>query len=251
VIIEFAGPPGAGKSTIASHLLSLVESQSEQIIYRKDLEVFYEEARFGMQAKTPAIEAVARGFFCLDVGLRNISFILARWPEMVFKSSFVSPHYWLAKDLLLSKFYLAAYSKGQNETCPYWPEEGLIQHSVGAEVFGGGGLDRVKVLYSKSKLFDMLIILSVKISIDEGFERFWKRGVPDSWPGKMKRDKDKVFQIYISFYEFIEQVLNVYANEGVKIIPVDVSGECKDFVKKAEGIYQKLSPFLKHSNSSV
>ena len=107
MILEFAGPPGVGKSTIADFLLLRLSQDVNEMLQFHDVERKFVQSSISYVAYNNHI--MRKGAYlgyCLRAYLLSVRISLVKNRSIPLKKPYSSVSYWHAKDILLSKYYL-------------------------------------------------------------------------------------------------------------------------------------------------
>jgi len=215
MILEFAGLPGVGKSSLETKLLAQLVARALPLLGRKELESLFCRSKFS--------DRDFRYVYYFELWAR---FLLYSFSRLEILSPFISrwcaPGYWFLKDKDLSSFYLTnALGNGCKIPAFYCPSEGLIQHTANLRVWEG---EDVLLARDWSEGIDCsgIALVFCELKMEVAFERFWQRGVPDSWPSSCTK-KGAAFKVFRRFKSALQLTLKEFEQGGGQVFRVDLN----------------------------
>ncbi|MCP4408668.1 MAG: hypothetical protein GY807_13055 [Gammaproteobacteria bacterium] len=244
MIVEYAGLPGCGKSTLERRVTARLQERGIDVVGRREVENRYISKKYGRPYAR--LGSVARAGLYLQIWLRYaIRSVLAGHPTRSLQRWKGGPGYWAEKDVLLYSCYLANHRKYCREArMPelYCPSEGLVQHLAGSRVwFKTNNRNDLQVL---EKLpLELLCIVRPVVPVEEAFKRFIVRGIPHSWPASIKTEQD-LRSIHARYVEVLEVLLDGFKAHGARVIGVDLSGAINQLEEQVNGVTDSIEQAL-------
>lgn len=244
MIVEYAGLPGCGKSTLERRVTARLQERGVDVVGRREVERRYIRTKCGRPCAH--LDSIAKAGLYIHIWLRyTIRSILTGYPTRSLQRCKGSPGYWAEKDLLLYTYYLTNHRENFREArMPelYCPSEGLVQHLAGSRVwFMVDNRDNLQVL--EELPLELLCIVRPAVPVEEAFKRFIVRGIPRSWPASIKTEQD-LRSIHACYVEILEVLLDRFKAHGARVIDVDLSGATNQFETLVNGVTDSIEQAL-------
>ncbi len=224
MILELVGLPGSGKSECEEMLSASLRDSGFQVTDQECLLRSYQVDKayhkLGLNRrweKFLIVRAIAHWVFRLRIHLRDCCNRLSIGrPLATFSEAKRLPFKWLAVDMLLTEYFHREFATDPGRI--YLSSEGLVHHTAAVRVWSGAGYRDISQAWLGSRPRLDLCVVHVTVPLEVAFERLWRRGVPRSWPRRVKSSESAARRVLERFDAAIEDSLAQFRSAGACVV---------------------------------
>ena len=207
MLVEFAGMPGSGKSTLYNSLIEGYTSQ-ELSNFEKLEEAYLEHCVPAFLFPTSGLYPKKTLFYW-----RFLKYCINQNYLSDFFDNFKrSICYWYLKDISLTSFAVGELSKEA-----YVLDEGIVQHATGLLAWEKERYRSILDLSSKICVTKPWLVFYINISVEEALGRVEERGYPNTWR-KEDRSREKLHEVLGNYSKYFPEIIGFYKDLGAEII---------------------------------
>lgn len=250
MIVETIGLPGAGKTTCERSLYTklkergchiLLPEQDVQNRYVRD-HVYTRHALNYRYHHLKVVRAIASLKYRAHVGRSHLcdrcmtGTLLGAWTRTARRAC-----WWLSEDMLLFSYYLNEILPSSGEGTVYLASEGLAHHSATVKVFAGDPFAALSDRWLHRHACTCMVIVHVQVPPSTAAQRIWERGLPRSWPRRIRRSRLHVQQVLSRFADAVEESIQRFQQAGARIVNVDNSSNMATLDVRVADVAASLS----------
>ena len=233
MILEFAGVPGCGKTTIESLLMPRLQERGLRFISRRQLERMMIAARAPVATMREAPDALIGRTWLYSTFSKDLfkELVSGGGFSTMFSKVTRSSVYWLLKDKILSSFFLSEVELLTDSSIHYAPSEGLVQHAAATKVWCGSGIEKFMLKHLEEAVLRRLTIVYLTVPPDLGFQRLQLRGAPTTWPKPYNQDREACSNIFERFDTELSCLIQKCREKKSRVIELDASNDAATTVE--------------------
>lgn len=247
MILEFAGLPGSGKSTLNGLLIAEIGRQGLRVYGRKDLERALITNKFRHFRARPA------GLFLFSINLwwQYLAFSITEGTVLnAIRPYKCSPGYWLLKDLAICSFLRTERHNSYltRDKCLYCPDEGIVQHTTTMKIWEKHG-NRLAGRWRECCDAKQMIIVCPRVPVQTAFQRLWRRGIPKSWPSNCRR-QNEVMEFLLDYEKALDDTIEEFKISGARAIDIDVTCDSQELEKLIPPLFDEVMAALQRFSNN-